>query len=59
MNNLNEINTENEVFKYNKSDIEGILNLINMMTFQGINNAKIIAEITNILGNPIKHESTK
>lgn len=48
--NVNEI----EVVVYKKSEAERILNMINILTLHGINNAKIIAEISNILEHPIE-----
>lgn len=59
--NINEIkenttaeNCEIEAVIYKKTDAEKILNMINLMTFQGVNNARIIAEISNILEHPIE-----
>ena len=52
-------NTQPEVLSYEKSKIELLVNILNTMSFTGIQQAQAIAQISVILGQPIQVETNK
>lgn len=54
----NSINTE-EVVSYTKDKIQLLFNILNSMSFTGIQQAQGIAQISVILNNPIVEDKTK
>ena len=52
-------NTQQEVLSYEKSKIELLFNILNTMSFAGIQQAQAIAQISVILGQPIQNETGK
>ena len=52
-------NTQQEVLSYEKSKIELLFNILNSMSFTGIQQAQAIAQISVILGQPIQNETGK
>ena len=54
----NSINTE-EVVSYTKDKIQHLFNILNSMSFTGIQQAQGIAQISVILNNPIVEDKTK
>ena len=53
----NSINTE-EVVSYTKDKIQLLFNILNSMSFTGIQQAQAIAQISVILGDPITENKT-
>ena len=51
-------NTQQEVLTYEKSKIELLFNILNSMSFTGIQQAQAIAQISVILGEPITENKT-
>ena len=51
-------NTQQEVLSYEKSKIELLFNILNSMSFTGIQQAQAIAQISVILGDPITENKT-
>ena len=51
-------NTQQEVLSYEKSKIELLFNILNTMSFTGIQQAQAIAQISVILGDPITENKT-
>ena len=49
----NETNTTPKVVSYSKDKIQLLLNILNSMSFTGIQQAQAIAQISVILGDPI------
>ena len=54
----NSTNTE-EVVSYPKDKIQLLFNILNSMSFTGIQQAQGIAQISVILGQPIQNETSK
>ena len=54
----NNTNTE-EVVSYSKDKIQLLFNILNSMSFTGIQQAQGIAQISVILNNPIVEDKTK
>ena len=54
----NSTNTE-EVVSYPKDKIRLLFNILNSMSFTGIQQAQGIAQISVILGQPIQNETSK
>ena len=54
----NSTNTE-EVVSYSKDKIQLLFNILNSMSFTGIQQAQGIAQISVILNNPIAEDKTK
>ena len=54
----NNTNTE-EVVSYPKDKIQLLFNILNSMSFTGIQQAQAIAQISVILGQPIQNETSK
>ena len=54
----NSTNTE-EVVSYPKDKIQLLFNILNSMSFTGIQQAQAIAQISVILGQPIQNETGK
>ena len=54
----NNTNTE-EVVSYSKDKIQILFNILNSMSFTGIQQAQGIAQISVILNNPIVDDKTK
>ena len=54
----NSTNTE-EVVSYPKDKIQLLFNILNSMSFTGIQQAQAIAQISVILGQPIQNETSK
>ena len=54
----NSTNTE-EVVSYPKDNIQLLFNILNSMSFTGIQQAQGIAQISVILNNPIVEDETK
>lgn len=54
----NSTNTE-EVVSYSKDKIQLLFNILNSMSFTGIQQAQGIAQISVILNNPIVEDKTK
>ena len=54
----NNTNTE-EVVSYQKDKIQLLFNILNSMSFTGIQQAQGIAQISVILNNPIVEDKTK
>ena len=46
-------NTQQEVVSYSKDKIQLLFNILNSMSFTGIQQAQAIAQISVILGDPI------
>ena len=53
----NSTNTE-EVVSYPKDKIQLLFNILNSMSFTGIQQAQVIAQISVILGDPITENKT-
>ena len=51
--------TTQEVVSYPKSKIQLLFNILNSMSFTGIQQAQGIAQISVILGQPIQNETNK
>ena len=51
--------TTQEVVSYEKDKIELLFNILNSMSFTGIQQAQGIAQISVILGQPIQNETGK
>ena len=52
-------NTQQEVVSYSKDKIQLLFNILNSMSFTGIQQAQAIAQISVILGQPIQNETGK
>ena len=52
-------NTTSEVVSYEQSKIQLLFNILNSMSFTGIQQAQGIAQISVILNNPIVDDKTK
>ena len=50
---------EQEVVSYSKDKIQLLFNILNSMSFTGIQQAQGIAQISVILNNPIVYDKTK
>ena len=50
---------EQEVVSYSKDKIQLLFNILNSMSFTGIQQAQAIAQISVILGQPIQNETNK
>ena len=48
-----------EVVSYSKDKIQLLFNILNSMSFRGIQQAQAIAQISVILGQPIQNETGK
>ena len=48
-----------EVVSYQKDKIQLLFNILNSMSFTGIQQAQAIAQISVILGQPIQNETSK
>ena len=48
-----------EVVSYSKDKIQLLFNILNSMSFSGIQQAQAIAQISVILGQPIQNETGK
>ena len=48
-----------EVVSYEKDKIQLLFNILNSMSFMGIQHAQAIAQISVILGQPIQNETGK
>ena len=48
-----------EVVSYSKDKIQLLFNILNSMSFTGIQQAQAIAQISVILGQPIQNETNK
>ena len=48
-----------EVMSYSKDKIQLLFNILNSMSFTGIQQAQAIAQISVILGQPIQNETGK
>ena len=55
----NETSTTPEVVSYEQSKIQLLFNILNSMSFTGIQQAQGIAQISVILNNPIVDDKTK
>ena len=53
------IATTPEVVSYEQSKIQLLFNILNSMSFTGIQQAQAIAQISVILGQPIQNETGK
>ena len=51
--------TTPEVVSYSKDKIQLLFNILNSMSFTGIQQAQAIAQISVILGQPIQNETSK
>lgn len=51
-------NTQQEVVSYSKDKIQLLFNILNSMSFTGIQQAQGIAQISVILGDPITENKT-
>ena len=51
-------NTTSEVISYEQSKIQLLFNILNSMSFTGIQQAQAIAQISVILGDPITENKT-
>ena len=51
--------TTQEVVSYSKDKIQLLFNILNTMSFTGIQQAQAIAQISVILGQPIQNETSK
>ena len=51
--------TTQEVVSYSKDKIQLLFNILNSMSFIGIQQAQAIAQISVILGQPIQNETNK
>ena len=51
--------TTPEVVSYEKDKIQLLFNILNSMSFTGIQQAQAIAQISVILGQPIQNETRK
>ena len=54
----NETSTTQEVVSYSKDKIQLLFNILNSMSFTGIQQAQAIAQISVILGDPITENKT-
>ena len=54
----NETSTTQEVVSYPKDKIQLLFNILNSMSFTGIQQAQAIAQISVILGDPITENKT-
>ena len=54
----NETSTTQEVVSYEKDKIQLLFNILNSMSFMGIQQAQAIAQISVILGDPITENKT-
>ena len=54
----NETNTTPKVVSYEKDKIQLLFNILNSMSFTGIQQAQAIAQISVILGDPITENKT-
>ena len=52
-------NTTSEFVSYEQSKIQLLFNILNSMSFTGIQQAQAIAQISVILGQPIQNETGK
>ena len=52
-------NTTPEVVSYSKDKIQLLFNILNSMSFTGIQQAQAVAQISVILGQPIQNETCK
>ena len=52
-------NATSEVVSYSKDKIQLLFNILNSMSFTGIQQAQGIAQISVILGQPIQNETGK
>ena len=52
-------NTTSEIVSYEQSKIQLLFNILNSMSFTGIQQAQAIAQISVILNNPIVDDKTK
>ena len=48
-----------EVVSYSKDKIQLLFNILNSMSFMGIQQAQAVAQISVILGQPIQNETCK
>ena len=48
-----------EVVSYSKDKIQLLFNILNSMSFTGVQQAQAIAQISVILGQPIQNETSK
>ena len=48
-----------EVVSYSKDKLQLLFNILNSMSFTGIQQAQAIAQISVILGQPIQNETSK
>ena len=55
----NNIKLDVEVVSYEKDKIQLLFNILNSMSFTGIQQAQAIAQISVILGQPIQNETSK
>ena len=55
----NETSTTQEVVSYEKDKIQLLFNILNSMSFTGIQQAQAIAQISVILNQPIQVETDK
>ena len=51
-------NSQQEVVSYSKDKIQLLFNILNSMSFTGIQQAQAIAQISVILGDPITENKT-
>ena len=51
-------NTQQEVVSYSKDKIQLLFNILNSMSFTGIQQAQAIVQISVILGDPITENKT-
>ena len=51
-------NTTSEIVSYEQSKIQLLFNILNSMSFTGIQQAQAIAQISVILGDPITENKT-
>ena len=51
-------NTTSEVVSYEQSKIQLLFNILNSMSFTGIQQAQAVAQISVILGDPITENKT-
>ena len=55
----NNTKSDVEVVSYEKDKIQLLFNILNSMSFTGIQQAQAIAQISVILGQPIQNETSK
>ena len=55
----NNTKSDVEVVSYEKDKIQLLFNILNSMSFTGIQQAQAIAQISVILGQPIQNETNK